>query len=76
MDSFKVIIANLELFYYFSTDEVFGPSDNVEKFKEWDLVYEEKLIGMIKSKQGNKRKRVVKRPATHHKARKIYKYRG
>lgn len=27
---------NLELFYYFSTDEVFGPSINNEKFKEWD----------------------------------------
>ena len=26
----------LELFYYFSTDEVFGPSDNNEKFHEWD----------------------------------------
>tara|TARA_B100000886_G_scaffold130292_1_gene87840 strand:+ start:212 stop:1243 length:1032 start_codon:yes stop_codon:yes gene_type:complete len=29
-------IDNLDLFYYFSTDEVFGPSDNVKKFKEWD----------------------------------------
>jgi dTDP-glucose 4,6-dehydratase len=27
---------NLELFYYFSTDEVFGPSDETTKFKEWD----------------------------------------
>jgi len=27
---------DLELFYYFSTDEVFGPSINNEKFKEWD----------------------------------------
>jgi len=27
---------NLELFYYFSTDEVFGPSDKDTKFKEWD----------------------------------------
>ncbi len=27
---------NLELFYYFSTDEVFGPSDKDIKFKEWD----------------------------------------
>jgi dTDP-glucose 4,6-dehydratase len=26
----------LELFYYFSTDEVFGPSDEETKFKEWD----------------------------------------
>lgn len=26
----------LELFYYFSTDEVFGPSDEDTKFKEWD----------------------------------------
>ena len=26
----------LELFYYFSTDEVFGPSDIDAKFKEWD----------------------------------------
>ena len=26
----------LELFYYFSTDEVFGPSDNDTKFQEWD----------------------------------------
>ncbi len=26
----------LELFYYFSTDEVFGPSDEDSKFKEWD----------------------------------------
>ncbi len=26
----------LELFYYFSTDEVFGPSDEVAKFNEWD----------------------------------------
>ena len=26
----------LELFYYFSTEEVFGPSDDNEKFKEWD----------------------------------------
>ncbi len=26
----------LELFYYFSTDEVFGPSDDDIKFKEWD----------------------------------------
>ena len=29
-------INNLELFYYFSTDEVFGPSDENTKFKEWD----------------------------------------
>jgi dTDP-glucose 4,6-dehydratase len=29
-------IDNLELFYYFSTDEVFGPSDKDVKFKEWD----------------------------------------
>lgn len=28
--------SNLELFYYFSTDEVFGPSDEDIKFKEWD----------------------------------------
>ena len=27
---------SLELFYYFSTDEVFGPSDEDVKFKEWD----------------------------------------
>jgi len=27
---------NLELFYYFSTDEVFGPSEEDTKFKEWD----------------------------------------
>ncbi len=27
---------SLELFYYFSTDEVFGPSDKEVKFKEWD----------------------------------------
>jgi len=27
---------NLDLFYYFSTDEVFGPSDEISKFKEWD----------------------------------------
>ena len=27
---------NLDLFYYFSTDEVFGPSDDKAKFKEWD----------------------------------------
>ncbi len=27
---------NLNLFYYFSTDEVFGPSDEDMKFKEWD----------------------------------------
>ena len=27
---------SLELFYYFSTDEVFGPSDEDIKFKEWD----------------------------------------
>ena len=27
---------NLDLFYYFSTDEVFGPSDETSKFKEWD----------------------------------------
>jgi dTDP-glucose 4,6-dehydratase len=26
---------NLELFYYFSTDEVFGPASNKERFKEW-----------------------------------------
>ena len=26
----------LELFYYFSTDEVFGPSDDDIKFSEWD----------------------------------------
>ena len=29
-------IDNLELFYYFSTDEVFGPSDENAKFLEWD----------------------------------------
>ena len=29
-------IKTLELFYYFSTDEVFGPSDEKAKFKEWD----------------------------------------
>ncbi len=29
-------IDGLELFYYFSTDEVFGPSDQEAKFKEWD----------------------------------------
>ena len=29
-------INNLDLFYYFSTDEVFGPSTSNEKFKEWD----------------------------------------
>jgi len=29
-------IDGLELFYYFSTDEVFGPSDQKAKFKEWD----------------------------------------
>jgi len=29
-------INSLELFYYFSTDEVFGPSDENTKFKEWD----------------------------------------
>ena len=29
-------LKNLEMFYYFSTDEVFGPSVNDEKFKEWD----------------------------------------
>ena len=29
-------LENLELFYYFSTDEVFGPSDDKLKFKEWD----------------------------------------
>ena len=29
-------LENLELFYYFSTDEVFGPSDGEMKFKEWD----------------------------------------
>lgn len=29
-------IKKLELFYYFSTDEVFGPSDEKAKFKEWD----------------------------------------
>jgi len=29
-------LENLELFYYFSTDEVFGPSLDNEKFKEWD----------------------------------------
>jgi dTDP-glucose 4,6-dehydratase len=29
-------ISDLELFYYFSTDEVFGPSDEDVKFKEWD----------------------------------------
>ena len=27
---------SLELFYYFSTDEVFGPSNEDVKFKEWD----------------------------------------
>ena len=41
MGSFNLLEAsrhlnNLELFYYFSTDEVFGPSLNNEKFKEWD----------------------------------------
>ncbi len=29
-------IDSLELFYYFSTDEVFGPSDENVKFTEWD----------------------------------------
>lgn len=29
-------LESLELFYYFSTDEVFGPSDEDVKFKEWD----------------------------------------
>tara|TARA_S200000501_G_C20803584_1_gene735135 strand:- start:144 stop:1172 length:1029 start_codon:yes stop_codon:yes gene_type:complete len=29
-------LKELELFYYFSTDEVFGPSISNEKFKEWD----------------------------------------
>lgn len=29
-------LENLELFYYFSTDEVFGPSDEDIQFKEWD----------------------------------------
>ena len=29
-------LSNLELFYYFSTDEVFGPSEEDTKFKEWD----------------------------------------
>jgi dTDP-glucose 4,6-dehydratase len=29
-------VNSLELFYYFSTDEVFGPSDEDIKFKEWD----------------------------------------
>ena len=39
--SFKILsfgaarkFEQLELFYYFSTDEVFGPSDN-DKFQEW-----------------------------------------
>ncbi len=41
MGSFNLLEAarklnNLELFYYFSTDEVFGPSLSDEKFKEWD----------------------------------------
>ena len=27
---------NIDLFYYFSTDEVFGPSDEISKIKEWD----------------------------------------
>jgi len=30
------MLDNLELFYYFSTDEVFGPSSKDENFKEWD----------------------------------------
>ena len=29
-------LENLELFYYFSTDEVFGPSEENIKFSEWD----------------------------------------
>jgi|TARA_B100001758_G_C18409126_1_gene614315 dTDP-glucose 4,6-dehydratase len=29
-------LENLELFYYFSTDEVFGPSEADVKFLEWD----------------------------------------
>tara|TARA_Y100000992_G_scaffold255828_1_gene189118 strand:+ start:3825 stop:4853 length:1029 start_codon:yes stop_codon:yes gene_type:complete len=29
-------LEKLEMFYYFSTDEVFGPSDKEEKFLEWD----------------------------------------
>tara|TARA_A100001035_G_scaffold97106_1_gene76127 strand:- start:130 stop:1158 length:1029 start_codon:yes stop_codon:yes gene_type:complete len=29
-------IKNLKMFYYFSTDEVFGPSDQQDKFLEWD----------------------------------------
>lgn len=29
-------LSNLELFYYFSTDEVFGPSEEDTKFNEWD----------------------------------------
>ena len=29
-------VKDLELFYYFSTDEVFGPSDDDSKFNEWD----------------------------------------
>ena len=29
-------LKNLELFYYFSTDEVFGPSSGKQRFLEWD----------------------------------------
>ena len=29
-------LEKLELFYYFSTDEVFGPSEENTKFLEWD----------------------------------------
>jgi len=36
----------------------------------------EKLIGMVQSKKSNTKKRVIKRPATTHKVRKSYKYRG
>ncbi len=43
---------------------------------EVEDVDKEKLIGMIQSKKSKSKKRVVKRPATPHKARKSYKYRG
>mgnify|MGYP001222196279 CR=1 FL=1 len=33
---FARVLKNLEIFYYFSTDEVFGPSYKADKFKEWD----------------------------------------
>jgi dTDP-glucose 4,6-dehydratase len=29
-------ITNLKRFFYFSTDEVFGPADTTEAYKEWD----------------------------------------